>query len=156
MILYRHRKVVEVCVATEALCRAEWRSLDRALVGLSRGVVLLLVELVAGSGESTRGTVGQRVLSGNVALGLLLVGLLGSLGVGALDALRDVVGGVLDRVDGLADDALVGVVDVGSRHFECEVWGLLVKVGWKSVFEEFEVEEWLVDGLTGGGGRRFL
>lgn len=79
--------------------------------------MLLLVELVAGGVECTRGTVGQAILSGNVALGLLLVGLLVGLSSAALDALRDVVGGVLDRVDGLADDALVGSVGVGSRHF---------------------------------------
>ena len=36
-----------------------------------------------------------------VALGLLLVGLLGCLGALALDSLRDVVGGVRDGVDGL-------------------------------------------------------
>jgi hypothetical protein len=90
--------------------------------------VLLLVDLVAGSVESTGDAVGNAVLSGNVALGLLLVGLLVGLGSGALDALSDVVGGVLDRVDGLADDALVGSVGVGSRHFD---W----RVGWRVWFE---------------------
>jgi hypothetical protein len=83
--------------------------------------VLLLVDLVTSSVESTGGTVGDGVLAGDVALGLLLVALLGGLSGLALDGLGDVVGGVLDRVDGLADDALVGVVGVGSRHFEC--WG---------------------------------
>jgi len=87
--------------------------------------VLGLVNLVAGSGQSTRGTVGDAVVSGNVALGLLLVGLLGCLSRVALDGLGNVVGGVLDRVDGLADDAVVGVVGVGGRHFD--VGGL---VGW--------------------------
>jgi len=38
---------------------------------------------------------------------------------GALDALGDVVGGVLDGVHGRADDALVSGVGVGSRHFDC-------------------------------------
>ena len=79
--------------------------------------MLLLVDLVTSSVESTGGTVGDGVLAGDVALGLLLVALLGGLSGLALDGLGDVVGGVLDRVDGLADDALVGVVGVGSRHF---------------------------------------
>lgn len=91
--------------------------LDGALVGLSSTLVLALVDLVTGSAESTRGAVSQAVLSGNVALGLLLVGLLGSLSRVALNGLGDVVGGVLDAVDGLADEALVGSVGVGSRHF---------------------------------------
>ena len=83
--------------------------------------MLLLVDLVTSSVESTGGTVGEGVLAGDVALGLLLVALLGGLSGLTLDGLGDVVGSVLDRVDGLADDALVGVVGVGSRHFEC--WG---------------------------------
>ena len=45
-----------------------------------------------------------------------LVGLLAGLSSVALDGLRDVVGGVLDRVDGLANDALVWCVDVWCRH----------------------------------------
>jgi hypothetical protein len=57
--------------------------------------VLGLVHLVAGGGEGARGTVGDGVVAGNVALGLLLVGLLGRLGGLALDALGDVVGSVL-------------------------------------------------------------
>jgi hypothetical protein len=89
--------------------------------------VLGLVHLVADGGEGTRGTVGDGVVAGNVALGLLLVGLLGSLSGLALDGLGDVVGGVLDRVDGLADDAIVGVVGVGSRHFGVRL------VGWVEV-----------------------
>jgi hypothetical protein len=80
--------------------------------------VLGLVDLVAGSGESTRRAVGNAVVSGNVALGLLLVGLLGCLSGLALDGFGDVVGGVLDGVDGLADDALVGCVGVGGRHVD--------------------------------------
>jgi hypothetical protein len=57
--------------------------------------VLLLVDLVAGSVKGAGGTVSEGVLAGNVALGLLLVGLLGGGGGGALDGLRNVVGGVL-------------------------------------------------------------
>jgi hypothetical protein len=53
--------------------------------------VLGLVHLVAGGGEGARGTVGDGVVAGNVALGLLLVGLLGRLSGLALDALGDVV-----------------------------------------------------------------
>jgi hypothetical protein len=60
--------------------------------------VLLLVELVAGGVKSTGGTVSEGVLAGNVALGLLLVGLLGGGGSGALDGLGNVVGGVLSEV----------------------------------------------------------
>jgi hypothetical protein len=60
---------------------------------------------------------------GDVALGLLLVALLGGLGGLALDRLGDVVGGVLNRVDSLADDAVVGVVGVRGRH--CDV-----RLGW--------------------------
>jgi hypothetical protein len=75
--------------------RAGARHLDALLVGGGRGVVLLLVELVAGGVKSTGGTVGEGVLAGDVALGLLLVGLLGRGGGGALDGLGNVVGGVL-------------------------------------------------------------
>lgn len=92
--------------------------LDGALVGLSRALVLGLVDLVASSTKSTGDTVGDRVLSGNVALGLLLVGLLGSLSRVALDGLGDVVGGVGDGVADLTDDTLVRLVGVGDRHFE--------------------------------------
>ena len=94
------------------------------LVGISRALVLVLVDLVAGSTESTGGTVGDGVVAGNVALGLLLVGLLGSLGRVALDGLGDVVGGVGDGVADLTDDTLVRLVGVGDRHVD--VWG----VGW--------------------------
>jgi len=54
-----------------------------------------------------------------------LVGLLLSLGGGTLDGLGDVVGGVLGRIDDLADDALVRSSSVGCRHFCCVVgvWG---------------------------------
>lgn len=94
------------------------RCLDGALVGLSRALVLGLVDLVASGTESTRDTVANGVLSGDVALGLLLVGLLGGLSRAALDGLGDVVGGVGDGVANLADDALVRLVGVGSRHSE--------------------------------------
>lgn len=94
------------------------RCLDGALVGLGRALVLGLVDLVASGTESTRDAVGDRVLSGNVALGLLLVGLLGSLSRVALDGLRDVVGSVGDGVADLTDDTLVRLVGVGSRHFD--------------------------------------
>ena len=121
--------------ATGQYCRTyrreiglSWQAstLDGALVGLGSALVLLLVELVAGSVQATGDTVGEAVLAGHVALGLLLVGLLVGLGGGALDGLRDVVGGVLDRVGGLAEDALVGSVGVGSRHFGRFGW----LVGW--------------------------
>lgn len=79
--------------------------------------MLGLVDLIASSTKGTGDTVGHRVLSGNVALGLLLVGLLGSLSGVALDGLGDVVGGVGDGVANLADDALVRLVGVRSRHF---------------------------------------
>jgi hypothetical protein len=98
--------------------------LNGALVGLSGALVLLLVDLVTSGVEGTGGTVGERVLAGDVALSLLLVALLGGLSGLALDGLGDVVGGVLDRVDGLADDAVVGVVGVGGRHFEVFGGGL--------------------------------
>ena len=79
-------------------CRAGARHLDALLVGGGGSVVLLLVELVGGGVKSTGGTVGEGVLAGNVALGLLLVGLLGRGGGGALDGLGNVVGGVLGDV----------------------------------------------------------
>jgi len=44
-----------------------------------RALVLGLLHLVGGSTHGTRDTVRDRVLAGNVALGLLLVGLLGGL-----------------------------------------------------------------------------
>ncbi|OIC21657.1 hypothetical protein A7L51_19160 [Acinetobacter baumannii] len=90
--------------------------------------MLLLLHLVAGGVESTRGTVGNAVVAGDVALGLLLVALLGGLSSVALDGLGDVGGGVLDRVESLADEALVGSVGVGGRHFD--------EVGWIGWFEE--------------------
>jgi hypothetical protein len=94
------------------------KHLDGALVGLGRALVLLLVDLVASSVQGAGGTVGEAVLAGDVALSLLLVALLGSLSGLALNGLGDVVGGVLDRVDSLADDAVVGGVGVGGRHFD--------------------------------------
>jgi hypothetical protein len=91
-------------------------SLNALLIGLSRALVLLLIDFVGSSVKSARSTARERSVAG-VALGLLLVGLLGSFGGVALDSFGDVVGGVLDRVGGLADDALVRLVDVGSGHF---------------------------------------
>lgn len=88
--------------------------------------MLLLGELVADGTGGTRDAVANGVLSGNVALGLLLVGLLLGLSGLALDGLGDVVGSVLDRVDGLADNALVGCVGVGSRHVDVRLVGWLV------------------------------
>lgn len=72
------------------------RHLDALLVGLGGALVLLLVNLVASGVKAARDAVRDRVLAGDVALGLLLVGLLGGGGGGTLDGLRDVVGGVLD------------------------------------------------------------
>lgn len=60
--------------------------------------MLLLVDLVASGVKGARGAVGEGVLAGNVALGLLLVGLLGGGGGAALDGLGDVVGGVLEAM----------------------------------------------------------
>jgi hypothetical protein len=57
--------------------------------------VLLLVDLVAAGVKSTGDAVADGVLAGDVALGLLLVGLLGGGGGGTLDGLGNVVGGVL-------------------------------------------------------------
>jgi len=88
--------------------------------------VLLLVDLVAGGVKSARGTVGEGVVAGDVALGLLLVGLLGGGGGGTLDGLGNVVGSVGDGVGDLTDDALVGSVGVGGRHVD----GLVGGVGW--------------------------
>ena len=65
------------------------------LVGVGGRLVLGLVELVRGSAESTRDAVRDRVLAGNVALGLLLVGLLAGLGGATLDGLRDVCEGTV-------------------------------------------------------------
>ena len=70
--------------------------LDALLVGLGGALVLLLVDLVAASVKGGRGAVGEGVLAGDVALSLLLVGLLGGGGDGTLDGLGNVVGGVLD------------------------------------------------------------
>lgn len=93
-------------------------TLDGVLVGGGRGLVLGLVHLVGGSTHGTGDTVGDGVLAWNVALGLLLVGLLGGLSGLALDGLGDVLSGVLDRVGDLADDALVWLVGVWCRHFD--------------------------------------
>jgi hypothetical protein len=118
--------------------------LDALLVGLGGALVLLLVDLVASGVKGAGGTVGEGVLAGDVALGLLLVGLLGGGGGGTLDGLGNVVGGVLmvllaklegcevegstygDGVGDLTDDALVGSVGVGGRHVD----GLVGGVGW--------------------------
>ena len=70
-----------------------------------------------------------------------LVGLLGSLGALALDGLRDVVGGVGDGVGDLADDALVRLVNVGSRHVEgWLVGGWFERVGKWSCCSEVELQ----------------
>lgn len=89
--------------------------LDSLLVGLGRGIVLGLVHFVLSGTESAGDTVTDAVVAGNVALGLLLIGLLLSLSGLALDGLRDVVGSVGDRVGDLPDDTLVWCVGVGSR-----------------------------------------
>ena len=47
------------------------------------------------------------------------VGLFAGLGSVALDGLGDVVGGVLDGVDCLADEAFVWLIDVWCRHVDC-------------------------------------
>lgn len=52
------------------------KTLDSLLVGLGRGVVLALVHLVGDGRQTSGNSVGDGVLSGNVALSLLLVGLL--------------------------------------------------------------------------------
>ena len=78
--------------------------------------MLVLVGLVADGIGSTRDAVGDAVLAGDVALGLLLVGLLGRLSGVALDRLGNIVGSVLGGIDDLADDALV--TGVGSRHVD--------------------------------------
>jgi len=62
-------------------------------VGLSLGVVGLLVELVSDRVLCGGGAGAQ---AGITVLGDLLVGLVGSLGTGALDGLGNVVCGVLD------------------------------------------------------------
>lgn len=69
--------------------------LDALLVGLGGALVLLLVDLVASGVKGARGTVGDGVVAGDVALGLLLVGLLRRGGGGTLDGLGNVVGSVL-------------------------------------------------------------
>lgn len=97
-------------------CQFSWSDIsDSFLVGFCRSLVLVLVQLVAGSIHSSGGTAGERGVA-SVALHLLLVGLLGCLLCVALDGLRDVVGGVLDGVGGLAEDTLIWLIDVGSRH----------------------------------------
>lgn len=78
----------------------------------------MLVNLVLAGTEGARDTVGDGVVAWDVALHLLLVGLLGGLSGLALDGLRDVLGGVLDRVGDLADDSLVWLVGVWSRHVD--------------------------------------
>ena len=71
--------------------------LDALLVGLGRAFVLLLLKSVANGAEGTRHTITDAAVW-CVALGLLLVGLLGRLGRLALHGLTDVVGGVGDAV----------------------------------------------------------
>lgn len=114
-------------------------TLDRVLVGRSSALVLLLAQLVADSAGGTADAVTEtRVWC--VALGLLLVGLLGSLSRLALDALRDVVGGVLDGVADLADDALIWLISVWCRHVVGRWWWVgwwlvLVVVCWELLVE---------------------
>jgi hypothetical protein len=76
-------------------CSSRRVHLDALLVGLGGALVLLLVDLVASGVKGARGTVGDGVVAGDVALGLLLVGLLGRGGGGTLDGLGNVVGSVL-------------------------------------------------------------
>ena len=76
-------------------CSSRRVHLDALLVGLGGALVLLLVDLVASGVKGARGTVGDGVVAGDVALGLLLVGLLGGGGGGTLDGLGNVVGSVL-------------------------------------------------------------
>jgi hypothetical protein len=79
--------------------------------------MLGLVEFVGDGAESTRGTARDRVV-GTMALGLLLVSLLGDFRRVALKRLRDVVAGVLEGIGHLADDAFVWLINVGGRHDE--------------------------------------
>ena len=80
-----------------------WRDslvLGGLLVDIGRGVVLLLVNLIADGILGGRGTSAE---AGIVVLGNRLVGLLGRGAGGALDRVSDVVGGVVDlvHVDGV-------------------------------------------------------
>jgi hypothetical protein len=88
--------------------------------------MLLLVDLVRSSAQCTAHTARDGGI-GSVSLGLFLVGFLAGGSTGTGDALGDVVGGVLDRVDGLADDALLsvscGVDTIAERcipHLACQ------------------------------------
>ena len=65
---------------------------ERTLVDVSLGVVAGLVDLV---GDGVLGGRSARSEGRVAVLGDRLVGLLGCLSTGALDGLRDVVGGVL-------------------------------------------------------------
>lgn len=67
-------------------------SVELTLVGVGLGVVGDLVLLVD---DGVLGGASAGADAGVVVLGDVLVGLLGSSGTGALDGLRDVVGGVL-------------------------------------------------------------
>ena len=91
------------------------RHLDTLLVGLGRSGVLGLIHLVGDGTEGTGGTVGDGAVGG-VALGLLLVGLLGCLSGVALDGLGDVVGGVGDGVAEQQNQSKV------SPKFEMRAW----------------------------------
>jgi len=97
---------------------ARGNSLYALLVGSGRRPMGRLIDLVTESVGGSGSTVSEGVLSGNVALGLLLVGFLGDGGGGFLDLLLDVVDGVTSRVGDLADDSLVWPVDVWGRHFD--------------------------------------
>jgi len=91
--------------------------LDALLVDLGRSLVLVLVELVRSSAETTADAAGKGGIA-DVALRLLFVGLFADLASIALDGLGDVVASVLDGVDGLSDDGFVRLIDVGCRHVD--------------------------------------
>lgn len=93
------------------------KGLDGLLVGFSRGLVLVLVDLVGGSTESTADTALEAGVT-NVSLHLLLVGLLAGLRGVALKGFGGIVDSIADRVGDLADDAFVWLVDIWGRHFD--------------------------------------
>jgi len=117
-----HQKWCEIAVDelvwVETILEEMKCTLNGVLVGGSRALVLGLVHLVGGSTHGTGDTVRDGVLAWDVALGLLLVALLGGLSGLALDGLGDVVGGVADGVGDLANDTLVWLIGVWCRHFE--------------------------------------
>lgn len=103
------------------------RHLDALLVGLGGALVLLLVDLVASGVKGAGGTVGEGVLAGEIALGLLLVGLLGGGGGGALDGLGDVVGGVLKK--SCQWDTIVAGCARGRTEMELVTWPTMPSLG---------------------------